>query len=81
MIAVARRKKPLELDAEVLTLPEVAVYLRCSPSTIYRLLKTGELHGFKVGAWRFSRAVLDAWMRERVAVSRTAVYPPRRAKR
>jgi excisionase family DNA binding protein len=73
MIAVARRKTSLELDAEIMTLEEVAAYLRCSPYTIYRLLKSGELPGFKVGAWRFSRSVLDAWMADKQKTSRVGV--------
>ena len=78
---MARRHTPMEPEAEIMTLDEVAAYLRCSPSTIYRLLKSGELKGFKVGAWRFSRSMLDAWMVEQVKVSKTAIYPPRIAKR
>ena len=75
---MAARKRPLELDAEIMTLEEVAAYLRCSPVTVYRLLKNGELRAFKVGNfWRVSRSSFDAWMVEKVKVSKTAVYPPR----
>jgi excisionase family DNA binding protein len=50
----------LESDKEgseprVLTLQEVASYLRVHPSTISRLLKKNKLQGFKVGrGWRFN---------------------------
>jgi len=40
---MAKRKKPLDAEAEIMTAHEVADYLRVSPSTIYRLLKSGEL--------------------------------------
>lgn len=48
--------------AAVLTLEEVARYLRVHPSTIYRLLKKKELPAFKVGSdWRFNLASIDHW--------------------
>jgi excisionase family DNA binding protein len=62
MIAMSARKRPLDLDTQILTLSEVAAYLRCAPSTVYRLVKRRELAAFKAGDWRVSRAALDAWM-------------------
>ena len=67
---MAKRNKPLDAEAEIMTAHEVADYLRVSPSTIYRLLKSGELRGFKVGDWRFSRASIDRYMREQAAITR-----------
>jgi excisionase family DNA binding protein len=47
----------------VLTINEVAQILRMHPTTIYRLVKRGELPGFKIGgAWRISRATLDLFL-------------------
>jgi excisionase family DNA binding protein len=77
VIVVPARKNPLDLDAEILTVTEVSKYLRVSVSTVYRLAEAGELPGFKVGYWRFHRATLEAWMAEKVKVSKVAVYPPR----
>lgn len=49
----------------VLTVPEVAEFLKLAPSTIYRLAKAGKLPGRKVGgAWRFSRQGIGEWLRE-----------------
>lgn len=49
----------------VMTLAEVAQYLRVHPSTIYRLLKDRRLPGFKLGRdWRFSRDQIDVWCKE-----------------
>jgi excisionase family DNA binding protein len=46
----------------VMTLEEVAEYLRIHPSTVYRLLKKGQLPAFKVGSdWRFNREHIDRW--------------------
>lgn len=47
----------------VLTITEVADILRVHPTTIYRLVKRGELPGFKIGGcWRINRASLDKWL-------------------
>ncbi len=46
----------------VLTVRELSDYLRVHPSTIYRLLKNGQLPGFKVGSdWRFDVETIDRW--------------------
>lgn len=48
--------------AHVMTLEEVAQYLRVHPSTIYRLVKRGKLPAFKVGSdWRFNLESIDIW--------------------
>jgi excisionase family DNA binding protein len=48
--------------AKVLTVNELAEYLRVHRSTIYRLLKKGQLPGFKIGSdWRFNVEVIDEW--------------------
>jgi len=48
--------------AKVLTVRELSNYLRVHPSTIYRLLKKGQLPGFKVGSdWRFNIEAIDGW--------------------
>lgn len=50
----------------VMTVPEVAAYLKLAPSTIYRLAQAKKLPGRKVGgAWRFSRQGIEEWLRER----------------
>jgi excisionase family DNA binding protein len=48
---------------EILTLKEVATYLKLGERTVYRLVQAGELPGFKVGgSWRFRREDLIAWI-------------------
>jgi excisionase family DNA binding protein len=48
---------------EVLTIAEVAVALRLHPTTIYRLVKRGDLPGFKIGDnWRISSNALENWL-------------------
>ena len=53
-------------NARVMTLNELADYLRVHPSTIYRLLKRRGLPAFKVGSdWRFNSESIDRWLLER----------------
>ncbi len=48
--------------ANVLTLEELASYLRVHPSTVYRMLKKGQIPAFKVGSdWRFNLEAIDHW--------------------
>jgi len=50
---------------EVLTLQEAAGFLRCSPDTVRRKARAGELPASKIGrVWRFRRADLDEWLAE-----------------
>ncbi len=47
----------------VYTISEVAEVLRMHRTTIYRLVKRGDLPGFKIGGnWRVNRASLDLWL-------------------
>ena len=49
-------------DNKVLTVSELSDYLRVHRSTIYRLLKKGQLPGFKIGSdWRFNVEAIDEW--------------------
>ena len=55
-------------DQEVLTIPEIAQWLRVSSSTVYRMVNRGELEGvaFKVGRdWRFRRPNIVFWLHAR----------------
>ncbi|MEZ9570806.1 helix-turn-helix domain-containing protein [Vibrio splendidus] len=50
---------------QILTLKEVAAYLKLAEKTAYRLVSEGKLPGFKVGgSWRFKREDLEAWIEE-----------------
>lgn len=49
---------------DVLTLEELAAYLKVSETTAYALVRGGELPGRKVGReWRFLRAGVVEWLR------------------
>jgi excisionase family DNA binding protein len=50
--------------SKIMTLTEVAEYLRVHSTTVYRLLKQGKLPAFKVGSdWRFDAQAIDRWLR------------------
>ncbi|MCU4118415.1 helix-turn-helix domain-containing protein [Variovorax sp. N23] len=54
-------------ECEILTLEEVAVYLKAGKRTIYRLAQKGEIPAFKLGGtWRFRRSELDGWIAESI---------------
>jgi excisionase family DNA binding protein len=53
---------------EVMTVKDLSEYLHCNQSTIYRLLKRGELPAFKVGSdWRFMTAEIRNWCRRKTS--------------
>jgi excisionase family DNA binding protein len=49
---------------DVLTLEEVASYLRLSKETIERQASQGQIPGRRIeGTWRFLKAAIDDWLR------------------
>jgi len=49
--------------AALMTVEEVAQYLRVTKKTIYRLLKQGKIPATKINKqWRFNRASIDEWL-------------------
>lgn len=55
-------------SSEILTLKEVADYLKVTERTIYRLAAARQIPAFKVGgSWRFSRADIDIWIKSQSA--------------
>lgn len=52
-----------DAEGEILTLDEVAVYLKAGKRTVYRFAASGEIPAFKLGGtWRFRRSELDQWI-------------------
>lgn len=53
-------------EGEILTVMEVARFLRVPKSTIYKLARVGELPASKIGKhWRFLRRDIHEWMHGR----------------
>jgi excisionase family DNA binding protein len=56
------------LDGEILTVLEVARFLRVPKSTVYKLARMNQLPASKVGKhWRFLRRDIQDWMRNQFA--------------
>ena len=54
------------MPEDILTIREVADYLKVTERTLYRLVQDGKLPAFKVGnSWRFRREDLERWISER----------------
>lgn len=56
-----------EQSDEILTIEEVAAYLKAGRRTVYRLAANGQIPAFKLGGtWRFRRIELDQWIAARI---------------
>ena len=54
-------------EGDILTLDEVAAYLKAGKRTVYRLAAEGKLPAFKLGGtWRFRRGDLENWIASRI---------------
>jgi len=63
---------------DLLTTKQLQELLRVDRITIYRMLKSGRLRGFKVGGqWRFSRSEIETWLREQQSKAGWATEPTR----
>jgi excisionase family DNA binding protein len=49
----------------IMTVNELATYLRLHEQTVYKMAKDGRLPAYKVGnRWRFEKDMVDSWLRE-----------------
>jgi excisionase family DNA binding protein len=56
------RPNAVERELPILTVREVAQYLRVHQTTVYRLVKQHKLPAFQVGSdWRFNREEIQRW--------------------
>ena len=70
--ALGAAREPASLNTNpLLTVQEVALYLRLRPETVRAMVRRGELPGIKIGrVWRFQRDTIEDWVR--VAAHRAA---------
>lgn len=62
------------MASEILTIEEVARYLRVSERTVYEWAQKGEIPAGKIGTvWRFKKDDIESWVDERLASSKTSV--------
>lgn len=59
------RKEPTPRHfPEILTLPELAIYVRVSKSSLYHYSRAGKIPGRKVGRhWRYHKDAIDNWIK------------------
>jgi PTS system nitrogen regulatory IIA component len=58
-------------DDEILTIEEVAKYLRVSERTVYDWAQKGEIPAGKIGtAWRFKKAEIEQWVNDRLSANK-----------
>jgi excisionase family DNA binding protein len=56
------------LEPQMMTVQEVADYLRLNQMTIYKLAQKGKIPAVKVGrVWRFRKDLIDEWFREKAS--------------
>ena len=57
-------------ELTILTVHDVAEYLRMSEAKVYRLVKEGELPVVRIGkTWRFRKDLLDNWLSQCTEIS------------
>ncbi len=50
---------------DVLTIEELAIYLKISKSSLYKIVREGKIPAQKVGRhWRFRKGAIDLWLEE-----------------
>lgn len=60
------------MESDILTIREVAEYLKIKTKTAYNLASGGKLPGFKVGGvWRFRKAEIARWISQQETQSHT----------
>jgi len=60
--------------AKLMTVGEVADYLRVTEKTIYRLLEKGRIPATKVGRqWRFDARLIDKWLQKNSAKEKATI--------
>ncbi len=59
------------VEDDILTIEEVAKYLRVSERTVYDWAQKGEIPSGKIGTvWRFKKAEIEKWVNDRLSMNR-----------
>ncbi len=67
---------------DVMTIDDLAAYLKLSKSTLYKLCQEGKVPGAKIGRhWRFHRSTIEAWMSGRDTETAGPASKPKRKQR
>lgn len=59
--------------AEIMTVHELALYLKTSDAKVYRMARMRDLPAFRIGkSWRFKKKMIDMW----ISLKTDAAYEP-----
>ena len=57
-------------DSDIMTLEQVAKYMRLKPQTIYKWAQEGKIPAAKIGKeWRFRKSIIDEWIDKSIHLS------------
>ena len=55
----------MQMSEQIMTVKDVASYLKLNERTVYRMATSAKIPAFKVGAsWRFKREDIEKWIEE-----------------
>lgn len=55
------------MENDIMTLEEVAKYLKMKPQTIYTWAQNNKIPAAKLGKeWRFKRSIIDKWFNQHI---------------
>jgi excisionase family DNA binding protein len=58
------------MNVDIMTVEDVARYLKLKPQTVYKWAQEGQIPATKLGKeWRFRRRILDEWIDTGIALS------------
>ncbi len=58
-------------ENEIMTVEDVAKFLKVKPQTVYKWVQDGQIPGTKIGKeWRFRRSILNEWLDTSIALSK-----------
>ena len=58
---------------DIMTVKEIAEYLKVTPGTIYKLARSGNIPAMKVASeWRFPKELVDDWIAEQAGGNKCA---------
>ena len=60
----------VDLNVGIMTVHDIAGYLRLSEAKVYRMAKDGCIPALRIGkTWRFKRELIDEWIRRETELS------------
>ncbi len=71
IVPCGKELRMIKSQNAVLTIDELAAYLKLSKSTLYHLARRGDVPGQKVGRhWRFHKDAIDKWLGQHAGTAR-----------